>query len=111
MTLEGYNDDLITAKVHTVKTEGRTALVVLEVERPLGAMLRLRKISAHIGRNAEGFKVPISAIRGGDTVTVETDQGQVDVKIEIVASNSTYAIIRQTDGGNTLALNQKLVMP
>ena len=111
MTLEGYNDDLITAKVHTVKTEGRTALVVLEVERPLGAMLRLRKISAHIGRNAEGFKVPISAIRGGDTVTVETDQGQVDVKIEIVASNSTYAIIRQSDGGNTLALNQKLVMP
>lgn len=55
--------------------------------------------------------MPISAIRGGDTVTVETDQGQVDVKIEIVASNSTYAIIRQSDGGNTLALNQKLVMP
>ena len=111
MTLEGYNDDLITAKVHKVKTEGRTALVVLEVERPLGAMLRLRKISAHIGRNAEGFKVPLGAIRGGDTVRVVTDQGQADVKIEIVASNSSHAIIRQADGGNTLALNQKLVMP
>jgi len=113
LTLDGYNDDkdIIPATVHSVKREGSSVLVVLKVERPVGAMLRLRKISVHIGRNAEGFKVPVKAVREGNTVRVVTNEGQVDVQIEVVASNNKYAIIRQSDGGATLALNQRLVMP
>ena len=113
LTLEGYNDDedLITATVHSVKREGSNVLVVLRVEHPVGAMMRLRKISVHIGRNAEGFKVPLKAVRDGNTVRVITGEGQVDVPVEVVASNSRYAIIRQSDGGAALALNQRLVMP
>ena len=109
ITLEGY-DQMIDTYVSGVKTEGKKDLVILEIPQNPGAMLRVRKITAHLGQNAEGYKVPLKAL-SDRSVTVRGKDGKQTITVDVLASDAEYAIVMPQSDDMRLSVGQKLVMP
>ena len=112
---DGYGEELLTANVHAVKDAGRNVLVVLEVNAPVKAMATLRTVGGSIGRNTEGFKIPVNMIfdqNGIYGVNVATSEGTTFIPVAILAQDSKFAIVTEGPGATqSFSVDQKLVAP
>lgn len=114
VTFDGMSD-AVEANVVQYVEEGTKVLAVLEMTQGTQNMTSLRRIGGHVGRSAEGFKVPVTALvqtDTGTTVQVQTSQGVTAVAVDVMASDSKSAIVSEVKGsGGILTVGQRIVEP
>ncbi|MDD3243899.1 MAG: HlyD family efflux transporter periplasmic adaptor subunit [Eubacteriales bacterium] len=115
VTFDGISET-VEAKVVRYVPEGGQVLAVLEMTKGAQSVTSMRRITGHVGRSAEGFKVPVKAVQttegGGYAVQVKTAQGVTAVEVEVMASDNRQAIVTESKGsGGVLTVGQRVILP
>ncbi|MDD4796143.1 MAG: HlyD family efflux transporter periplasmic adaptor subunit [Eubacteriales bacterium] len=114
VTFDGMTEPVQASVVHYTQ-EGNRVLAVLEMDQGAQSMTGLRRVGGHVGRSAEGFKVPLTALAqtdAGMVVQVQTGQGPTAVDVDVMASDSRHAIVSEAKGsGGILTVGQRIIKP
>jgi len=114
VTIDGY-PYVVNAYVVDVRSEKGQALVILEIKDPVSAVLSLRRVSVHIGRSVEGFRVArdlIGVDEKGAYILVRAANGEKR-RVDVVAMGEdvSCAIVAAKEDGAGLTVGMRLFAP
>jgi len=105
----------LQATVYHMTQQGNQVLVVLQMTQGAQEMVSLRQVTGHIGRSAEGFKIPLKALQSDENgyfVQVRAQGGVTAVRVEVLAMDERHAIVGEVAGsGGALVVGMRLVNP
>lgn len=114
VTFDGL-PDTASAKAVKVTSEGGTTLAVLQLATGVKEMLSLRLVTGHLGRDIEGFRVPLSMIaqsNGKFYIAIQGEGPKVNrMEVTMLGKDSKYAIIKETANTGELEAGLQLVRP
>lgn len=114
VTVEGY-DGTLSAYVVDVRPEKNRALLILEIHEPVDSALTLRRVSVHIGRNVEGFRVSRSLLGSDDIgyyVMIRNAAGEkTRVNVRLLGADADQAIVENLNDGTNLSTGMRLYQP
>jgi hypothetical protein len=105
----------VSAKAIKVTTEGRNTLAVLEVKEGMKEMMSLRLINGHLGRDIEGFRIPLGMVKqdnGRYYIGLKGTGSNVKrIEVTLLGHDDRYAIIEDKTGEGGLAIGLPLTRP
>lgn len=104
----------VSGKAVRVAVKGRYALAVLKVDGHVKEMISLRLVSGHIGRDIEGFRVPVGMVReenGKATIAIQVSGKKRLLEVSLLGRDEKYAIIADKQGSSELMIGLPLVKP
>lgn len=111
---DGLSDPVEGTVVQYVP-DGNQVLAVLEIHEGAQNITSLRRITGHVGRSAEGFRVPLESlvqVEGGQALQVQGAEGVVTVMVDVMASDTRQAVVAEAKGsGGVLSVGQRIIMP
>jgi hypothetical protein len=111
----GGLQDTVNGRAVKVSKAGGDELVVLEIPEGVQNMLSLRVASGHLGRDIDGFRIPVGMLKednGKYYIAIKGSGANVrQIEVNLLGRDEKYAIISDVSGASELAPGLPLVKP